>query len=312
MTNANTAALPNITPYLLPQEPFNALISKIGARTTWMRSHTCPCTFAGGGALGALPFPGSPQPDCLQCFGIGTYWDPPTLPFMVGVSYMHLSPSPDEPGTIMDPKFGSVQTSEPSVTIPYLNPDDPMSPLLAWTYASTNDMFVMVDMLSRFTAVLQVGGIEVLPYQQNLQIAPEGAVTVYDPVSRTIQFVPYDISGAQVTIDTSIYPVGTNYMVEFQSAPVYVAWRRSGGLPHVRPFGGGGVTLPRRFRLQALDFWTRQRMNIPSPTGSTIIMGKSLQFATGIFGNATGNQLLDPITGAPVLDPVTGLPVLTP
>lgn len=275
---SNTSYIPPITPYLLPREPFENLIQRTGARATWARSHTCPCIYAGGGTQGRLPFPGSPDPGCLKCFGVGTYWDAPTLPFNAGVSFMHLSPSPDEPGTIMDVKVGPVVTSEPSITIPYLDPNNPTAPLPAWSYASTNDFFCFVDMLARYTAILQVGGITSLPYQANLQVMPQGAVTTYDPVAQVVSDIPYTVNGAEIDIDTSQYPVGTNYAVEFMAAPIYVAWRRSGGLPHVRPFGAGIVNLPRRFRLQALDLWTRQRSNAPSAQASSAAQGKSFPY----------------------------------
>ena len=277
-SDANTTFVPATSPYLLPAEPFNALIKQVGQRATYMRSHTCPCLYAGGQAQGRLPFPGSPNPACQTCFGVGTYWDPATLPFSVSASFMHLSPSPDEPGTIMDAKHGPVQASEPSITVPYVDPTNPTQPLPAWLYGSTNDFFVMVDMLSRFTAVLQVGGVTALPYQQNLQIAPSGAVTTYDAVNNIKISLPYNINGAQITIDTSLYPVGTNYMVEFQAAPIYVVWRRAGGLPHVRPFGNGSVNLPRRFRMQTLDFWTRQNANRVSSQASSQTGGAAFPY----------------------------------
>ena len=271
----NTPYIPQITPYLMPREGFEALIAKTGVRTTWMKSHTCPCIFSGGGAQGRLPFPGSPDPACTKCFGVGTYWDAPSTPFLTAVSFMHLSPSPDEPGTVMDPKYGPVQTSEPSMTIPAFDPSNPGQPVQAWQEASTNDLFVMVDMLARYTAVLQAGGVEALPYQQNLQIAPSGAVTTYDPVTFAVAPVEYTVSGA--TIVTSL-PPGTNFAVEFSAAPIFVAWRRAGGLPHIRPFGGGIVNLPRRFRLQALDFWTRQRQDQGAQGYSANAQGKTFPY----------------------------------
>lgn len=281
--DADTTEIPSVTPWLLPAEPFNDLIAQTGARATYARSHTCPCIYAGGGTQGRLPFPGSPVPGCSRCFGVGTYWDQPTEPFSVGVSFMHLSPSPDEPGTIMNAKNGPVQTSEPSLTVPYLDPKNPTAPLNAWLYGSTNDFFTMVDMVARYIAVLQVGGIQSLPFQQNLQIAPTGAVTTFVPSATNsgagdVVPISYVVNGATVTIDTATWPVGQNYMVEFQAAPIYVVWRRAGGLPHVRPFGNGNVNLPRRFRLQALDFWTRQRANNPSQQASLNVAGTAFPY----------------------------------
>jgi hypothetical protein len=262
------------TATLLPEGPFDSLISEVGQRVGWMRSHACPCTFAPTVDFNRISTPGSPQRGCQTCFGIGFYWDPPSAPFRAFISYMHLSPSPDEPGTVMNETFGMVQMSEPSLTIPFANPtlnsNDPAQPTTAWQFASTDDMFVPIDMLSRYTAMLQVGGIQNLPFQQNLQIAPVGAVTVWDPPSKSVVPVTnYSVDGPSVTLFG--YPDGTSYMVEFEAAPLYVAFRRAGGLPHIRPFGGGAVNEPKRFRLQTLDLWTRQR-GVQLPVQSSMHM----------------------------------------
>jgi hypothetical protein len=249
------------TRVLLPEGAFNALISEVGQRVAWMKSHPCPCVYSPTAQFGRLSTPGSPQRSCQRCFGIGFYWDPPSLPIRAYVSYMHVANTPDEPGTVMNEVTGPILTAEPTITIPHLNPnlplDDPQQSTNIWLNASTDDMFFPVDMLSRFTAVLQVGGIQNLPFQQNLQIAPTGAVTVWNPQTTDVEFVTnYTVNGPTVTID---YPPDTSYMVEFQACPLYVAWKRAGGLAHTRPFGGGTVLEPKRFRLQSLDLWTRQR-----------------------------------------------------
>jgi len=253
--------VPPVDPFLLPPEPFEALIGSVGQRMTWMRSHACPCTFTQSiNTNGRLSSPGSAQTQCLTCFGVGTYWDAPTLPASMYISFMHMSPSPDEPGTLMESSFGIVQTVEPSLTIPQkvpqLLPGDSAQPTLAWLYSSTNDIFIPVDMLARYSAKLQVGGLQNLPFQQNLQIPATGAVTLWDQTTHVVTYPSYVVSGATVTVPGQ--PNGTVYMVEFQAAPIYVAFRRAGGLPHVRPFGQN-TPEPKRFRLQALDFWTRQR-----------------------------------------------------
>lgn len=270
---------------------FESMIARMGARISWMKGHACPCTFAGGGANGYLPLPGSPSPECLTCLGLGVYWDDPTVPFIAFIKFVEMSPTPDEPGVRVDQKFGTVQLSEPSLTLPYQNPfipaGDPQQPTAAWNDASTDDIFVAVDMLSRFTAKLQVGGITYLPYQQNLQIASSGAVTVFNTAtSRVEQVANYAVSGASVTIDPTLYPDGTAYMVEFQSAPMFVVFRPAGGVPHVRPFGGGVVKEPRRFKLQALDFWTRQRGQGQQAPGSVSVIGQAFPqiFATAKIG----------------------------
>jgi hypothetical protein len=276
----------------LASQNFDALIARHGQRVSWMRSHSCPCVFGGGGANGRLPLLGSPQRNCTKCFGLGTYWDDPSLPFRCYLEFMHMSPTPDEPGVKMNESYGAFQTSEPSLTIPYMNPNlavnDPGQPTTAWNDASTDDGFVAVDMQSRYTAVLQVGVKENLPFQQNLRVNPQGAVQVWDPVTGNVVAVQdYAVSGPTVTIGG--YPEGSNYMVEFYAAPFYVAFRGAGGLPHVRPLGGGAITEPRRFRLQALDFWSRQRGIQPTATGSVQVGGAARPY-TPIFGTAVGGS----------------------
>lgn len=284
-------ALPSTAVALAPQN-FDALIATHGQRVSWMRSHTCPCTYSGGGANGRLPNLGSPQPNCLTCSGRGVYWDDPSLPFRAYISFMGLAPNPNEPGVKMNESYGPFQMSEPSLTIPYMNPNlavnDPGQPTAAWTDASTDDGFVAVDMQARYTAVLQVGVKENLPFQQNLRVAPQGAVQVWDPTtSRITPVAQYAVSGPTVTIGG--YPEGANYMVEFYAAPFFVAFRRAGGLPHVRPLGGGTVNEPRRMQLQALDFWTRQRGIQPSAVGSVQTAGVARPFSPMIGRAVAGS-----------------------
>jgi hypothetical protein len=264
----NVPYIPPLAPWILAGTGFDTLISRAGVRTTWARSHTCPCVFAGATAT-ANPFVGSADPRCQKCFGVGVYWDEPSAPFMAAISFMHMSPSPDEPGTIVNGEIGTVQMTEPSLTIPAYNPLNPGVLLPAWQFSSTDDRFVVLDMQTRFTAVLQTGVNEILPYQQNIAVASDGAVTTYDPSTGAVSAIPYQVSGARVYLDPTVYPQGTNYMVEFVAAPTFIAFRRAGGLPHIRPFGGGdGPQLPRRFRLQALDLWTRTRINESNPSYS--------------------------------------------
>ena len=278
-----TDAFPFLAPtaFVMPGGDFDSLIAVDGQRVSWMRSHTCPCTFAGGGAQGRLPNLGSGQRTCLRCFGVGTYWDAPSMPFRAYVEFMHMSPTPDEPGVRMNESWGMWQSSEPSMTIPFANPTlsvgDPGQPTTAWRNASIDDQFVPVDMQARYTAVLQVGVRENLPFQQNLLVAPQGAATVWDPSSsNVVPVTDYAVDGPTVTIGG--YPAGTNYMVEFLAAPVFVAFRSAGGLPHIRPLGGGTVNEPRRFRLQALDFWTRQRGIQPTAAGTAFAAGTSIPY----------------------------------
>ena len=283
------AHLPAGAVYAMQPERFNALIARMGLRISWMKSHSCPCVFGGGGPNGALPFPGSAASGCKRCLGLGTYWDTPTIPFIAWLKFVEMSPTPDEPGTRVDESFGTAQLSEPSLMLPYSNPyipqGDPQQPTPAWVGATTDDIFVAIDSLSRYTAKLQVGGIEYLPYQQNLQIAPTGAVTVWNPTTQDVETVAsYAVNGTSVAI--SGYPEGTAYMVEFLAAPMYVVFRPAGGLPHVRPFGGGTVAEPRRFKLQTLDYWTRQRAPGQQAPGSIFTGGSSFPsiVATGRIG----------------------------
>lgn len=266
---------------------FNLMIASMGWRLSWMKSHSCPCTFGGGGADGFLPLPGSAAAGCKTCLGLGTYWDPPTVPFIAFVKFVEMSPTPDEPGVRMHETYGLTQLAEPSLTIPYTNPflspTDPQQSTEAWHDMSTDDIIVAPDMLARFTAKLQVGGIEYLPYQQNLQIKPQGAVTVWNPTTLLVEHVAhYSVDGAKISLG-DVYPPGTAYMVEFQAATMFVAFRPAGGIPHVRQMSANTANLPRRFKLQQLDLWLRERGQGPVAPGSTAITGTAFPqiFATG-------------------------------
>jgi len=288
MANVNVGFEPAVSPWLLMPERFDAMIARLGQRIAWRRGHACPCTFSGAGPQGALPLTGTARRSCNTCFGSGAYWDDPSAIFIGWISYIQLSPTPDEPGVRTDAAYGAVQLSEPSLTIPYQNPNlavtDPGQPTDVWNNASLDDIFIPVDMLSRYTAVLQVGGQQNLPFQQNLQIEPAGAVTVWNVDTGAVEKVAnYAVSGPTVTING--YPDRTSYMVEFQAAPVYVAYRPAGGLPHVRPLGGGTVKEPRRFKLATLDFWTRQRGIEPSAQASTVTAGAVKPYVP-VFGSA--------------------------
>ena len=190
--------------------------------------------------------------------GTGIYWDAPSAPFMVGMSFMHMSPSPDEPGAVQNHDFGPFASQEPSVTVPYADING--NPLPAWQSMSVDDMLCAVDHHARFTVGLQVSGITAVPFQNNMVVAPTGAVTIYNPLTFTVSVVSgYTVSGTSVLLPDT-YPPGTGYMVEYTASPLYVAFRRAGALPHNRMFGGGIDNLPTRFRLQTLDYWTRQRV----------------------------------------------------
>lgn len=240
--------MPPISPLIMPQEGFEKLMSHYGIMLTWRKSHSCPCVF--GGTL-----VGSPDPQCVTCQGRGVYWDQPSDPFMGLLTWRHMSPTPDEFGASIHETAGLLQHGEPTLSIPYTA--DTTGTI--WTQASLYDAFVEVDAEDRFMATLNVGGIQAVPYQQGLNIPAAGAVTVYDTLSHEVQVVSgYTVSGGAVTLPDS-YPTGTAYAVEFTANPVFVALRKAGAMPMARPFGAGVVKLPRRFRIQTLDLWTRAR-----------------------------------------------------
>ena len=223
---------------------FNSLITAYGVRLLWKQGHACPCV------MGNPIQPGSPDPQCVTCSGRGWYWNSPVGPFVGLITFMHISPSPDEPGATMDEKLGIIQRSEPSLTIP-------SSETLPWTNATLNDIFVEIDAIDRFESALTVGSVQAVPYQEQLTIAPSGAVTMYDTTTHSVVAVSgYTVSGAAVLLPSSYGP-GTSYVVQFSAAKTYVAWRNAGSIGHDRPFAQ--LAEPKRFRCQTLDLWLRAR-----------------------------------------------------
>lgn len=235
--------LPPIDPYVLPPAEFEALIQAYGVDLQWGKSHGCPCIY-GGQQIGA------PDPSCQTCQGRGVYWDALSDVFRGLITFIHTSPTPDEPGSIMSTQQGLIINGEPALTLAQaLSPD-------AWAEASVFDMFIEPESTARYNAALQVGGNTYLPYPKQVTVASTGAVTVWNPQTHVVDTPDtYTVSGSQVTLDG--YPPDTRYMVEFLAATTYIAYRIAGAPPHVRPFGD--VTEPRRFRLQTLDLWLRSR-----------------------------------------------------
>lgn len=239
---SNSVYFPPISPYVLPVTPLDNLMKAYGVDLTWQKSHLCPCVMSGA-------VTGSPDPQCLTCKGIGWYWNEASAIFRGLITFIHMSPTPDEPGTMMDPKWGVIQQSEPTLTIPYTAAPD------IWTQASINDVFTQVNAIDRYEVSLQVGGVTTVPYQQKLTIAPIGAVTIYNTETRTVETVTgYTVNGPTITLPAQ-YPDGTNFVVSYSAAKAFSAWRPAGTMGHDRPFGN--LTLPKRFRLQALDLWLR-------------------------------------------------------
>lgn len=236
---------PSLPAQLMPERALDGVINNYGVSLGWMKNHVCACTYG-------YSIPGSPNPHCNTCFGRGYYWDEWTDTFPALITFMHSSTAPDEPGAILDPQFGVMQRGEPTLTIPF-------SATEVYNNASLFDAYVEVDAVTRFNSVLVTGDNTILPYQQKLTVEN---VYQYDPTTQTTSVLAsgsYVVSGAQVTIPNS--PDGTAYTVEYTAAPVYIAWRHVGGLPHNRPFALGAGQIPKRFRIVALDAWTRANQN---------------------------------------------------
>lgn len=244
--------IPDFKTYLMPEGVLDNSVNAIGMNLGWCRAHACPCTL--GKANGA---PGSANPMCKTCFGRGIYWDDPVM-FLGLLTYMHTSAAPDEPGVETDPVLGQVMHAAPTLSIPFRNGDG--SPCVAWPLAGEKDAYIETDATARFQTPLLTGSDVYLPYRQNLEIL---AVTAYDATNQVVVPVDsahYTVTGPEVILDPSIYPDGTGFVVDYIASPVYVGFRRSGGIVHSRP-AGQGAKLPRRFHLEMLDVWMRTLNN---------------------------------------------------
>jgi hypothetical protein len=258
---------PPFAQYVLPRQPFEAMIANSGSRMNWLKSHACPCIMN-------TVIPGSPDPACNSCQGRGVYWDQPLWPFFGLLTFMHMAPSPDEPGVLVDTDFGQISHGEPTLTVPYevgqaATAAQNNTQHTIWQTMSTDDALVEIDAQERFQTTLVVGQTQVVPYQHSLSIATSGAVTTYDSVNHlSVPVTGYTVSGASVLLPSN-FASGTPYTVEFYAAPVWVVFRKAGGLPHVRPFGAPTpVNEPRRFRIQSLDIWLRARASFPNSTSA--------------------------------------------
>jgi hypothetical protein len=250
---ANTPFLPPLSPYVMPSGPFDALLAQYGVELQWMKGHQCPCVYGNYNA------PGSPDPGCTTCGGRGVYWDAPNAPFFGLLTHIGRTNFGPESGSSMDKNEGGIWTSDPVITIPSTESS-------VWGGASVFDAFIEPQAPQRFNTTLTVGYEQALPYQQALTIAPSGAVRVYDAQSKkVVNDVAYTVSSGMVLLDPS-YGEGTAYTVEYEAAPVFVVFRKSGGAPHYRPFGQAGHELPLRLHCQLLDIWTRARRGGPSST----------------------------------------------
>jgi len=178
------------------------------------------------------------------------YWSQPSDPFVGLLTFMHTSEAADEPGMVMDERIGQLLRAEPTITIP-----SDVYPI--WGLSSEFDAYQELDAIDRYDTALVQGKNTVIPYQMGLQILN---VNIYDETTQTavpITAAQYSVTNGEVNLIG--YPDGTSFTVTYFANPVWVAFRRSGGRPHDRPFGAGTDALPKRFRGMALDLWLRAR-----------------------------------------------------
>jgi hypothetical protein len=243
--NTPTSLTPMMPPinHALPLTIMNRSIEEYGVRLKWLSSSQCPCMYGGS-------VPGSPDHKCLSCFGRGVIWTNPGPLFTGLITYERFGSKP--PGSENDPQWGSLLSADPNLTIP-----STQEAMAVWENASMYDAYVEIDASMRFYTPLSVGGINVVPYQHSLSIEPTGAVAVWNTQTKSREFISdYTVNGPSVII--SGYPEGTSYTVEFTASPVYVAYNKAGGMPHVRPFGNGVAGYPKRFKIKLLDLWLRE------------------------------------------------------
>jgi hypothetical protein len=252
---------------LMPGDAFDGLINATGIRLGWLKGAQCPCTYSGS-------TPGAAKPNCLTCLGRGVYWNKPLLICNSIVTFMHTSSAPDEPGFHMHDKMGPLRRTEPTITIPANGPNNETT---VYNESGPYDAFVELDGAQRLSATLVSGTQEILPYQQGIILE---SVTTYDAVNNVVQPVAsnqYTQYAAQVTLDPTIFPIGTPYVVEFTALPVWVAFRNAGGEAHNRPFGlTSSSGLPKRYHVVALDAWTRAVFNGETPQGNPIVSANGI------------------------------------
>ena len=248
---------PTIDSRIIGGGAFDQQVAGLGERFGWARAHVCPCAFAGG-------TPGSPNPECNTCFGKGVYWDAP-IDTSANFTFMHTSAAPDEPGVFVGNDFGRTIFGEPIITLPNQGTTNENT---VWLYASTFDAYVQYDARVRFYSTLVAGQNEVLPYQFNVNILQ---ITTYDPSNNTAVAVApgqWAYSNGVVTLGDS-YAKGTAYTVEYVASPVFIAFRKSGGMAHTRPLAGGTALMPKRFHVGLLDVWLRASSGGAAPVFGT-------------------------------------------
>jgi len=244
----------------MPEVAFDQQMQTVGLRLGWMKSHVCPCTQGGR-------VPGTADSGCNACHGRGVYWDQP-LEFLGTLTFMHTSSAPDEPGGKVDMHAGSVERSEPALTIPR---SGNLNEAIVWQTAAEWDAFLEYDAVNRQNIVLlaQEGEPMVLPYQDNVTVS---AVTTWDPTAKVVNTLTssqYSVTNGVLTAPG--FPDGTAFTVDFTTVPVYVAFRSAGGMPHDRPFAQGRTGIPKRFHIVALDAWLRAGGINDGPNGAGAI-----------------------------------------
>lgn len=231
-------------PYWVSNTPYDAMVGQFGTRVLWEKAHACPCQWT-------QPVKGSPLPSCHTCSGLGWYWDKPIGPFPVMLTYAHSPLAADEPGTIINDRFGQIMSADPLLVLAYGANSG------VWAEASEYDRYTEVDAYWRFYATLYEGQKMLLPFTQGISVE---AVTYFNQATSSVSAVAsYGVTGNSVSANN--LPYGQAYVVEFYANPQFVAQKRAGSLPHVRPFVQGTIPLPKRFKLMQLDYWLRTQGN---------------------------------------------------
>ena len=254
--------LPDMPTQTMPHQVFDDQVQNVGLRFGWMKSHSCPCTYAINGKWG------TPNPACQTCGGRGVYWDAP-VSFSGLLTYMHTQAAPDEPGAVTSETLGHMLMASPVITIPWQGPY-PDNENVVWNLASTFDAYVEYDATTRYDSVLVAGSQQVLPYQWGVKILAVAAYATGVNAIAPVASGNYSYSNGVVTLSSLVYPPGTAYTVEYTACPILVAFDRAGGYPHARPFAQGRSAIPRRFHLKALDGWLRDRFGNESPGSGTV------------------------------------------
>lgn len=252
---SGTTSIPVPAPYFpdapsitQPETVFDAQFQNLGLNLGWMRSYRCPC------AAGT----GNPDPNCLTCFGRGIYWDSPKK-FLGYYVYMHTGSAPEEPGAAVNSRVGLTMAAEPVLSIPK---NGNLAENEVWTLASLFDAYVELDATTKFSDLLSTSDGRPMTLTN-----PVGATILsaarYNTASKTVTSIPLDavtVSGGVVTVDASMDGMGLS--VDYTALPTHVAYNKTGGVIHNRPFAQGRDGLPKRFHIQALDAFLR------SSTGS--------------------------------------------